>query len=300
MSLIRTHKAAGDFFLAHKHWAQDETLSWAARGILSYLFSQYDGWEIRVTDLDKKNPDGKYHRKSVMKELEEKGYVIREKIRDDDGTFTWTSEVFEVPPKLQEATKNGDSSELNQGGFLHHGENPPWIESTVDKPGAIITSTSNNNDSPVDSADADPSESNGETKGDELRYTSDDWQLKAATWVMEELEKTGSLHPSVLRNKDHAKVLDQWANEVNLMESDGMSRKEIGQCLKWLFEEDDWWVSTGNFASLGNVRTKKSSGGERKWDTIVHKFRKTTTKAPKRAVYAKDVNMEERRSRDFV
>jgi len=99
--IVRLEREDGKYFTARKEWAQDTELSWQARGVLAYLFTHTDGWEVRVGDIVKNGPCQKYKIRSVMKELEEAGYLQREKERQEDGTFDWVSVIHEVPTRTE-------------------------------------------------------------------------------------------------------------------------------------------------------------------------------------------------------
>jgi hypothetical protein len=97
MGLIRTEKESGDWFIACKQWAEDDTLTWEARGLLAYLFAKPDDWEVSMVDLVRSGPCEKYKLRRILEELEEVGYADRVKQRADDGTFQWTSTIRERP-----------------------------------------------------------------------------------------------------------------------------------------------------------------------------------------------------------
>jgi hypothetical protein len=101
MGLIRTDPESGNFFIGHKAWAEDERLSWETRGLLAYLFSKPDDWEVRMGDLVASGPCEKHKLRSMMGELVEYGYATRDKTRADDGTFEWETTIHERPPPTQ-------------------------------------------------------------------------------------------------------------------------------------------------------------------------------------------------------
>ena len=113
MGIVRTERPDGDWFMAHKGWAQDERLTWDTRGLLAYLFTKPDDWEVRVHDLVASGPCGKYKIRRMLKELEEYGYADREKTRDpEDGTFGWVTTIHERPSPTQsrmDSVQTGDS-----------------------------------------------------------------------------------------------------------------------------------------------------------------------------------------------
>ena len=76
---------------------RDERLSWKARGLLAYLLSMPDNWTARTTDLARRGPEGEHAVRAGLKELETAGYLTREKVHQDDGTFAHFATVHERP-----------------------------------------------------------------------------------------------------------------------------------------------------------------------------------------------------------
>ncbi|MEN8220831.1 MAG: helix-turn-helix domain-containing protein [Pseudomonadota bacterium] len=64
---------------------EDITLSWRARGLLSYLLSRPDNWDIIINNLIKQSPDGRTTIRSSLKELEASGYLRRERVNGEKG-----------------------------------------------------------------------------------------------------------------------------------------------------------------------------------------------------------------------
>ena len=88
MSVIRVNKNKDNpYVMIDKAAIQDKRLSWKAKGILSYLLSLPDDWQIYTTELTKHAPDGEAALRSGMKELEDAGYLIKEQVRTEAGTF---------------------------------------------------------------------------------------------------------------------------------------------------------------------------------------------------------------------
>jgi predicted GIY-YIG superfamily endonuclease len=75
----------------------DAQLSWAARGLLAYIFSKPDDWEVRSYDLMRQGGIGRDALRSILQELVLYGYLHREKRRQSDGHFIWESIVYEIP-----------------------------------------------------------------------------------------------------------------------------------------------------------------------------------------------------------
>lgn len=66
---------------------RDERLSWKARGIFIYLWSQADNWNFYVSEIAKHSTDGEGALQSGLKELESLGYLIRRHRQTKSGVF---------------------------------------------------------------------------------------------------------------------------------------------------------------------------------------------------------------------
>ena len=78
---------------------QDPRLSWEARGMLAYLLSKPDSWEVRIGHLVGQAPASKQKVQRILAELERCGYLERRRERDARGRFVWLSIVYERPQK---------------------------------------------------------------------------------------------------------------------------------------------------------------------------------------------------------
>jgi hypothetical protein len=74
-------------------------LSFKAKGILTYLMSRPDGWEVNLIDLVKRSADGISSVRAGIQELVNVGHVRRGIIRDkENGRFAdYLWEVHELP-----------------------------------------------------------------------------------------------------------------------------------------------------------------------------------------------------------
>lgn len=108
MSIIRCSKKRHPYVQIDKTPLLDKRLSWKARGLLAYLMTKPDDWEISVTNLiDSSDRDGREAVQSGLKELETVGYVVRQKVQDARGRFTgWDTLVFETPEDASDYINN--------------------------------------------------------------------------------------------------------------------------------------------------------------------------------------------------
>lgn len=97
MPVIQRDFEAGDFHVANDAPFLDEDLSWEAKGVLGYLFSKPEDWTPRIYDIVESGPCKQHKIKTVFSELEDAGYMKREKFRKDDGTFDWKVTVSDHP-----------------------------------------------------------------------------------------------------------------------------------------------------------------------------------------------------------
>jgi hypothetical protein len=66
---------------------RDKSISWKARGIMAYLLSLPEDWEIHFSEVEKHATDGRDALMSGVKELKKHGYIVVTKERKKDGTF---------------------------------------------------------------------------------------------------------------------------------------------------------------------------------------------------------------------
>ena len=126
MPIVRVKKRPGDFFLMAKEPIEDTRLSWKAKGLLAYLMSKPNDWQVWVKDLIKRSTDGRDAVLSGLRELRNHGYATREQPRRKDGTlgpveymvyespqtgFPYTAEPLTAEPLTENPTHtNNDCS----------------------------------------------------------------------------------------------------------------------------------------------------------------------------------------------
>jgi hypothetical protein len=67
------------FTIISNDWVRDSSLSWAARGLLAWLASHADGYRITEEGIISAGPSGRAAAKVMIKDLEEAGYLRRER-----------------------------------------------------------------------------------------------------------------------------------------------------------------------------------------------------------------------------
>lgn len=94
-----------NFTLIDNGILDNEKLSWKAKGLFCYLWRQPDDWEYYESEVVKHSTDGIAALKSGLKELEEAGYLHRERAREKGqlkGTvWNLTEHPTKKPPMLE-------------------------------------------------------------------------------------------------------------------------------------------------------------------------------------------------------
>ena len=75
----------------------NENLSWKAKGILCYLLSLPEDWDVHWTEIATHATDGKTSLRSGVDELKEAGFIRHEKRKDEEGKFKHNYYVYEYP-----------------------------------------------------------------------------------------------------------------------------------------------------------------------------------------------------------
>ena len=167
VSIIKIKKRENPYVQIDKRIYDDASLSWKAKGVLSYLLSKPDNWTIRVTDIIKKSTDGRDSVYSALRELRKAGYLLKAPIRDEKGKITeWIEELYEEPnqeakevfEKQQKSRKKSkEKNPLTENTEMELDTDKPFTEKPYEdkpnmekpyeeKPEILIKEISNNKD----------------------------------------------------------------------------------------------------------------------------------------------------------
>lgn len=99
-TIIRVEKKV-NYVVLNKDFLQDVNLSWKAKGLLSYLFSLPDNWQIYIEELSRHSKDGVDSTSSALRELIGYGYITRERVRNQKGQLkNYLYTVHEMPESI--------------------------------------------------------------------------------------------------------------------------------------------------------------------------------------------------------
>ena len=95
-----------DFTAVHNKFLRDERLSINARGLLMTMLSMKENWSFSIKGLANILPDGERKISSSLNELEEHGYLIRERKYENGKIVNWDY-IFSDEPVFSARTNCG-------------------------------------------------------------------------------------------------------------------------------------------------------------------------------------------------
>ncbi len=98
MAVFRIEKTR-DYTVMANHHLRNTALSLKAKGLLSLMLSLPENWDYTTKGLARICKDGVDSICSTVKELEDNGYIIRERIRNDKGQLTAVEYTILEQPK---------------------------------------------------------------------------------------------------------------------------------------------------------------------------------------------------------
>lgn len=165
-------------FTIDQRTIEDEYLSWAARGLLCYLLSRPDDWELRTDELcgsGNLRRDGIYR---LLRELREAGYLYHEDERDKRGRI--------------------------RGGTY-------YIYETLENPDTDVPDTDRQGSTAPHFATVETLESSGKGAGD---GATGDLDVEFIGWVPEEVRDRALQEVASLDPEGAQVVIDEWAGRV--------------------------------------------------------------------------------------
>ena len=126
-TIIRVaHGKDNPYVMIRRDSLQDKNLSWEARGMLSYLLSQADDWQVKPKDLQQHCGRDKVY--SILKELLNARYVSYKEIRDPQTQHVIASDytIHEKPLPALPYTANTDGNTKEQE--EHNADTSPSTE----------------------------------------------------------------------------------------------------------------------------------------------------------------------------
>ena len=113
-TIFKRQKKEINYTVLDNTFIKDVNLSWKAKGLMTYLLSLPDTWEIHLSELQKHATDGRDSLQKAIKELVEKGYLIKEQTRNEKGVFQANKYIVIENPSTEKPSTDIPSTENPQ------------------------------------------------------------------------------------------------------------------------------------------------------------------------------------------
>lgn len=139
--MVKVRKAKKDYVvIVSQKLIRDDRLSWKARGIFAYLWSQADEWDFSLKEVSKHATDGINALRVGVNELEKFGYLTRKRKRNNRGQLTDSEWVLSETPTCEKPTLENRTLE-NHTYENRTYENPTYDNCTQSNHQPKVTST---------------------------------------------------------------------------------------------------------------------------------------------------------------
>ncbi len=228
-----------DYTVINNTFIRDTGLSWKAKGVMTYLLSLPDNWEIRLSEVKNHATDGKDSLYSAVKELKEKGYLVYIKERNEKGGFTGKViyERHEIPIPQDQRNKKKDKDRNTEIPKSVNTENRE-IRNTENQP-LLNTKFKQNTEFKINTNDVANSE--------ELPCREEQPQETTIKIPVsqEAVDLAQYLYSSLLEDdpklKKTSRQLDTWARDIDkLHRLDGRDWEEITDVMEWARSDTFW------------------------------------------------------------
>lgn len=138
---IKRAKRKNNFTTVNNDYLQDINLSWKAKGLITYIMSLPDDWQLNISDLKNRSKDGRDSTANGVNELIESGYCFRVKKRNTGGMFVGYDYTVSDIKEFQPITENTFTEPQTENTFT---EKPVMDLQNTENPEQINTNNTNN------------------------------------------------------------------------------------------------------------------------------------------------------------
>lgn len=131
----REHNGLNPYAQVNRKVIQNPNLSWKAKGLLAYLLSLPDNWQIYVKELSNHSKDGIKATRTAFRELIHSGHIVGQKRRSNQGRFLGFEYVVIEKPETrtnQQSHPRAQKRHAVKGTLLNKDLTPNELDSLLD------------------------------------------------------------------------------------------------------------------------------------------------------------------------
>ena len=130
MTIFNRAEKTGDYTVISNQYLRDARLSLKARGVFSTILSLPDSWNLSAKGLSAILPDGLKSISTALKELEDRGYIVRRRLHGKKGYYTFEYIINECPDIPECQNRNIEKGVYDKG-IVDKGDADKGIQSNT-------------------------------------------------------------------------------------------------------------------------------------------------------------------------
>jgi hypothetical protein len=104
--IVRTAARDRNFTIVPNGLIADDRLSWETRGLLVYLLSKPDHWQVNTKHLTGAGPGGVDRIRRMINEAIDVGYMVRRRLRNERGVYSGDEVVvYDAPVSASDSVE---------------------------------------------------------------------------------------------------------------------------------------------------------------------------------------------------
>ena len=157
-------KDNGNYTNTNNQLVRDDDLTWKARGIFNYLWSQANEWQFYVKEIASHSKDGEKALQSGLQELEEHGYLKRVNRHSRNGSFDGLDWILDDTGRLNRQAQNSVNGKMSTNPPKNRQNTPDVKSAQCEKRPAQNLRLSNNNNKNYQYKEISNKRNNGSAK----------------------------------------------------------------------------------------------------------------------------------------